>query len=101
MSGPEGTPNGVDRLARMEADARKTLAEDASSSLALWKPWAMDRADDVLALVEIAKAARAIVESIEDAEGFRYVGSEDDIDMLHALADALARLDSGAAEEDA
>jgi hypothetical protein len=50
------------------------------------------------ALVEIAKAARDITESIAEAEGFRYVGSEDDID---ALACALARLDSGAAEEDA
>jgi len=53
---------------------------------------------DVLALVEIAKAARDITESIAEAEGFRYVGSEDDIDMLDALARALARLDSGAAE---
>ena len=94
MSGPEGTPNGVDRLARMEADARKTLAEDASSSLALWKPWAMDRADDVLALVEIAKAAR-------DVADHSWSSLDESMGTMIALRSALARLDSGAAEGDA
>jgi len=95
VSGPEGTPNGVDRLARMEADARKTLAEDASSSLALWKPWAMDRADDVLALVEIAKAAGRLYQAYLD----RYPALAEE--EMENVGSALARLDSGAAEGDA
>jgi hypothetical protein len=85
-----------DRLARMEADARKTLAEDASSSLALWKPWAMDRAADVLALVEIARAARHYLEGT-DPDGY--------INLRAALArldrpSSDGTTDSGAAEGD-
>lgn len=89
MSGPEGTPNGVDRLRRIDRLWRTAQMRAATGAVTQ---------ADVLALVEIAKAARDITESIADGEGFRYVGSEDDIDMLDALARAVARLDSGAAE---
>ena len=80
MSGPQGTPNGVDRLAEIEAELPAAWSHLSVVHV---------RVDDVLALVEIAKQARrcyerGLIEVTPDSE---------------ALEHALARLDSGAAEE--
>lgn len=77
MSGPEGTPNGGDRLAEIEALARSR------------DDWVYH--DDVLALVEIAKAARGVMYAeFENAD--EVLVPKDDFD---ALRSALARLADG------
>ena len=70
-----------DRLAQIEARIRDGYFADGR---------------DVLALVEIAKAAREVEDTLRiHARGVALIGAR------HKLYDALARLDSGAAEEDA
>jgi hypothetical protein len=74
----------------MERNAHAALdekRENAEPRHVLWKPWALDLADDVLALVEIAKAARALMEDVDEI-------MDEDL-RLDALRSALARLDSG------
>jgi len=88
VSGPEGTPNGVDRLARIEEWV-------GNGNFA--------PRDDVLALVEIAKQARAVTDHHFDTCDL-VLGLSPAYPCscgIDALRSALARLDSGAAEEDA
>jgi hypothetical protein len=74
VSGPEGTPNGVDRLAHVRA---YLVRKDA--------PVFVETFD---ALVEIAKQARRVVRCIDVERDVPYATAE-------ALRSALARLDSG------
>jgi hypothetical protein len=132
VSGPEGTPNGVDRLAHLRQVAQ---AADNGSPWE-WEhayPQRVTRIGDVvlvaecfenpdmpsrfaefiatfdppvaLALVEIAKAARAVNEHAKRDLPEWYADDGDytveDFDYFIQLDRALARLDSGAAEEDA
>jgi hypothetical protein len=95
----------------MERNAHAALdekRENAEPRHVLWKPWALDLADDVLALVEIAKAARALMEDVDEimdedlrldalkqkigAAFLGYGGAWNHEDEFRA---ALARLDSG------
>ena len=98
MSGPqEGTPNGVDRLADIEAWAHDILSIATIS-----------RARDVLALVEIArgmerieKTCNVVVQRIAEVgePPAALSGTQIDAERMRDFArSALARLDSGAAE---
>jgi hypothetical protein len=81
VSGPEGTPNGVDRLAQI-AERKSFYDEDGE--------WVYLSADERDALVEIAKAARAwtVAESSDDYSA-----------ALRELRRVVARLDSGTAKD--
>jgi hypothetical protein len=73
-----------DRLAHIEEGARARLGKRGGATL---------EADDVLALVEIARAAQDTVDAYEADVAWEDL-------RVTELAAALARLDSGAAEGD-
>jgi molybdopterin biosynthesis enzyme len=104
-----GVPSGGDRLARAKKTAQMWLDDEREFEdpvVALWHVQGRVLARDVLALVEIAEAARELMDSYGDPTdeayglGGTFTAGGDYVSKARCktLRSALARLDSGAAE---